>query len=190
MSNYQTKTVLALIGLLPAFAFLILNFATPRFADDYCRHALTIDLPNIVGLVISEYANWTSRFPVIFLSRIVFSLGDLGIALFNLANALVLFLTAKMLLEIISSTAERKIKSTAVFHTAFYALLWFTLFRFGEVTLWKTGAIQYLWGCALAVFASNPSSIIYQPRGKTIPISRHCSIKRAIYCFFFWVAPD
>lgn len=130
----------ALIGLLPAIAFLLLNIATPCFADVYCRYAPTFDLSLIVSLVIGEYANWTGRFPVIFLSRIIFSLGDLGIVLFNLANAVVLFLIAKMLAEIISPTAAKQaiaplenshlptIKSTVVFHVAFYALLWFTLF--------------------------------------------------------------
>jgi hypothetical protein len=177
-NNYQTKFLPALIGLLPAFAFLILNIATPRFADDYCRYALSLDLPEIVSLVIDEYTNWTGRFPVIFLTRVVFSLGDFGIVLFNLLNTLVLFLTVKMLTEIISPTkAEPKkitlenshwstIQSTAVFHITFYALLWFTLFRFGEVTLWKTGAIQYLWGCALALFALKPIIDFVSSSGK------------------------
>ena len=156
-----------LIAVLPAFAFFLLNSATPKFADDYCRYAASFDLPGIITLVVGEYTSWTGRFPVIFVSRAVFSLGDTGIVVFNLVNTVILFLMARTLVQLISpdddtvNRPEQGINwsiTAAIFvsQTLFYGLLWFTLFRFGEVTLWKTGAIQYLWGCGLALFALRP----------------------------------
>ena len=190
-----TRLLPILIAAIPACAFLVLNFATPRFADDYCRSAVSLDIPLILSLAIDEYLNWTGRLPVIFLSRVFFSLGDLGIAVFNLTNALVLFLIARMLEEIcVHEQRDEKLGSqyrnrnteaaaTFVFHTTFYALLWFTLVRFGEVTLWKTGAIQYLWGCGLAIFALKPVINIVANENISEPI--HPTFAKSTIYFIF-----
>jgi hypothetical protein len=141
--------VLTVVGPL---GFFLLNLVVPRFVDDYCRFLPTLDLATILSAVLGDYLTWTGRFPVMLINRLVFASGDVGLLLFNIANAVCLWLASLLVLRLVLPPRQ----GTAVAAQTlilFLFLFWFSPHRFGEFTLWKTGAIQYFWGSTIALGA-------------------------------------
>lgn len=138
--------------LVPAMAFWLLNSLVPRFADDYCRYAEAFSVPAITTAVADDYQSWTGRVPVMLVNRTVFSLGDTGIMLFDCVNAIMLALTLLLVIR------RAHLKPVHVFASLSLLgfLLWFSPHRTGEFLLWKTGAIQYFWGCVIAAWVIKP----------------------------------
>jgi len=142
-----------------ASLFFLLNQQVPLFADDFCRVTVDFDLSAIVQATAGEYQSWTGRFPVIFLNRVFLSAGDTGLVLFNTLNSLCLLLCCYLTIDLCLLNANSKNNTSSMLLVAglcFVFLLWFSPHRFGEVVLWKTGAIQYFWGCVIALIALRP----------------------------------
>lgn len=101
--------------------------------------------------------NWTGRFPVMFITRVTLSLGDLGMLLFNISNALVLVVGCRLAAHFVVPEAGGHKTSVQLCILSFFLFMfWFFPHRIGEVALWKTGAIQYFWGCIIALCALTP----------------------------------
>ncbi len=149
-NNRGKRTARILVGILVTgflIAFFLLNSSVPQFADDYCRVTFGLDIQQIFSAVHSEYLNWTGRFVVMFLSRFTFALGETGLLMFNILNTLMMLLAIVTVIRLTDASSRRPL----LVFVCFAVFIWFTPHRFGEVVLWKTGAIQYFWGCVVTL---------------------------------------
>ena len=142
-----------LVCLFAAYFFL-LNRYVPLFADDYCRWHDGFSLRHVWSSTVSEYFGWTGRFPVMFLSYSFLSSGKTGIVLHGILNAVAL--GAACYLAFVTSGCAKFFWCRACLIVCFVFLLWFMPSVFGEVALWKTGAIQYFWGMVVATACLAP----------------------------------
>lgn len=144
LASWGTAFVVCII----AAYFFFLGRYVPLFADDYCRWHDGFEISHVWSSVKGEYFGWSGRFPVMFLSYSFFSSGNLGIVLHDILNSVAL-MVACYLTVIISGCGKRFLCSVCSI-VCFIFLLWFMPDVFGEVVLWKTGAIQYFWGLVIA----------------------------------------
>lgn len=152
-SSLQNIVLLFLIFVI-AFYFLTLNRYIPIFADDYCRFRNTFDFFNVIAETKRSYYEWSGRFPVMFLNFFFFSAGKFGKFAVELLNGLALGLSCYLATFIIED--RRSTSANACVVVCFLFLLWFTPNRFGEVALWKTGAVQYFWSVLVATICIVP----------------------------------
>ncbi|HKI74247.1 MAG TPA: DUF6056 family protein [Pseudomonadales bacterium] len=145
-NRYVLLTAVAVISV----AFLLLNSVVPRFADDFCRVSAFFSPVAVAGNVWHSWFSWSGRWPVMFLDYSLFSLGSAGLWLFDITNAVILGGSCYMAMHIALPRAHNDLAGKLCATVFFLFLLWFTPQRFGEVALWKTGAMQYFWGCMLA----------------------------------------
>lgn len=138
----------AFIVCLFAAYFFLLNRHVPIFADDYCRWREDFELYHVWSSTVGEYLGWTGRFPVMFLSYSFFSSGSIGIVLHDILNSFALGVACYLAVTI--SGCGRFLWCRVCLIVCFVYLLWFMPSVFGEVALWKTGAIQYFWGMVVA----------------------------------------
>lgn len=155
MDSKQTLGVGSVV-LVVSVSFFILNQHVPRFADDFCRLTTSFDLFSILANVFSDYIEWTGRFPVMFVTRVILSLGDPGMLLFSISNALVLVVGCRLATHFVVPEAGHKTSVQLCVLICFLFMFWFFPHRIGEVALWKTGAIQYFWGSIIALCALTP----------------------------------
>lgn len=128
--------------------FFVLNRYVPLFADDYCRWHDGFELNHVLSSVKGEYFGWTGRFPVMFLNYSFFSSGNLGIILHNILNSIALAVACYLAATITRCRDFFLCRACSI--VCFVFLLWFMPDVFGEVALWKTGAIQYFWSLIIA----------------------------------------
>lgn len=142
LMTYRTIWMLSMV-LLAGYLYAV-GSMTPLFADDLCRAQYFNGIPDILGDLKDVYLNQTGRLPVVFVTKLLLWRGTAGLAIFNIANA-VIFVA---LLTVIFMHARLRMPSKAndfILLAFVLAALWFLTPTFGEVVFWKTGAIGYLW---------------------------------------------
>ena len=144
----------SLLSLGIALAFAVLNLNVPLFSDDYCRIQKVFDFTNAAKGATSEYFSWTGRWPVMFLNRVFLSSGSTGIWLLAVVNSAMLLVCVHLVL-LHANVLRFHLASLAIL-VVFLYMFWFVPDIFGEVTLWKTGQIQYFWGVCLALACLTP----------------------------------
>lgn len=129
--------VLALIGI----GLCWLNVLMPLAVDDYARvgHPLT----HFPAALYAEYTGWTGRLFVIALTFLSLS-SPVTVYVFDVLNA---FMFCALLVAAFRIARARGPSTffDACELTIFAALLWLGTDSIAESTLWKTGAIGYLW---------------------------------------------
>jgi hypothetical protein len=138
----------AAIGLCLAFLAWT-NAVTPLWADDYCWVILG-GVAEAIARAWDKYQNWTGRFSVIAITHVVMGSGWRWSMLgFDLANALVFLVLIRTVLALArqaGGVAGPRDALAGFLETLFVALLlWWLPRTIGEVALWKTGSIGYLW---------------------------------------------
>lgn len=151
--DYGKVLVYASLAIVGVFFFL-LNQKMPLFADDYCRTAEGFDIALIASRTYSTYVHWSGRFPVMFLNFLFHSAGGALIVLLNVLNAVAFAVGSMLVLRLFPSIDRSAHHVTLVLFFIF--LLWFVPDHFGEVALWKTGTVQYLWGMLIALYCIAP----------------------------------
>jgi hypothetical protein len=137
-------------GLLPWFLFLLwANFVTPEWADDYCR-TIPGGVFAYVDATWSDYFAWTGRFLVDIATYIAMSttpiIGPIGFDIINAAFFAGLIYIVSGLIRWAIPTNRPAGFWRDFSDTMAIGLMLFWLPRtIGEVALWKTGAINYLW---------------------------------------------
>lgn len=179
MSGQKDIALLSLISVI-ALYFLTLNRYIPMFADDYCRFRNTFDIFYVIAETKNTYYMWSGRFPVMFLNIFFFSAGKFGKFAVELLNGFALGFLCYLATFVIPD--RRNISVNACVIVCFLFLLWFTPNNFGEVALWKTGAVQYLWGVLIATICIVPvlRFLIY---GKNMLSPRYSMTAYAIVSF-------
>lgn len=153
----------ALILTIVATGFFLLSARMPLFADDLCRYSPVFDPTLIIQETIRAYLTWSGRFPPMAVSFSILALGKPGLISFDLINTgIVVVICREVARHACGSNVSAKLPALLIC----VFLLWFTPARFGETFLWKTGAVQYLWGCALALVLLGPviDHVVWQRR--------------------------
>ncbi|MBB2204567.1 DUF6056 family protein [Gluconacetobacter takamatsuzukensis] len=143
------------VGLGLCFLFLVwANIVTPLWADDYCRTA-PFSLTSPVLLAWRDYFQWTGRFFATALTY--FALATLPpwwMIGFDILNALVFVGLIDTVLRLGWIAGGNPVKASRGFLAGVTdmvvvgLLVWWLPRTIGEVALWKTGAIGYLWPVA------------------------------------------
>lgn len=92
------------------------------------------------------------------LSHSFFSLGSMGLYLIAILNGFMLAVALLLGHHLITTQILPIKNDTGVYlgMAIFLCLFWFTPHRLGEITLWKTGAIQYFWSAVLGLLLLLP----------------------------------
>lgn len=149
----------AILSLIAWFALVFAaSWLMPHWADDWCRSGIE-NVATLVEKISDEYFSWTGRLAPTALTY--FHLSSVlphTLTVFYLINAglfatLVLFL-ARLVVATLppdhrSQWAGPSQQCLLLFVTGL--AIWWLPASIGEVALWKTGAIGYLWGVALSV---------------------------------------
>lgn len=127
------------------------NIETPLWGDDYCE-AIPVGLMEPFALAWRDYFAWTGRFFVTAITYYVISPGPIWPAIpFAIVNSVIFVCLIRNVIALArnlgvrSAVAERPPLASAVDFGLVALLLWWLPRDIGEVALWKTGAIDYLW---------------------------------------------
>jgi hypothetical protein len=135
----------------------VAGLATPLWGDDWCRQNV-IDLGAIFSSVTREYFDWTGRIAPILFTYVTLGPGRaIPLPWFEAVNALVFVALLVLLISLAERVSQRSATAggfARVFATWLLAglMLWWLPRTIGEVALWKTGAIAYLWAVTLSLF--------------------------------------
>ena len=127
------------------------NVATPLWGDDYC-YIIPPDIGEPFRLAWRDYFQWTGRF---FASALLYGAMAIGrswsMLPFDLLNAVIFVALVRnviALAELAADAPPRPPLARANEVVFVGLLLWWLPRTIGEVALWKTGAIGYLWPVA------------------------------------------
>ena len=154
----ERKRVLFYCLLLIIFVkILILNFLTPSIADDYWFMATS--MTEVVHRAYAEYFRHGGRV-VAYLVVGAFSL--MPKAIFNLFNALVFTGLTLTIYKIANPSSKYNITLLLFINCA----IWLYTMYFGQVILWKSGSVVYLWSSFIVLCLLLPYHL-YITTGKT-----------------------
>ncbi|QNT77900.1 DUF6056 family protein [Entomobacter blattae] len=131
------------------FFTLWANMMTPLWGDDYCFTA-PLNLTDYASTTWQRYWTWTGRLPPTFLTFLFLGLGQasslIGFHILNAAlfTGLLLIISRFCFLASHTQPSKRFIDGFSTTLLIMMALWWLSR-SIGEVVLWKTGAINYLW---------------------------------------------
>ncbi|KON63920.1 hypothetical protein KOEU_26250 [Komagataeibacter europaeus] len=141
------------VGLALCFMFLLwANWVTPLWADDYCR-TMPFHPATIVRIVWGNYNFWTGRWFTTLATFFVLDLRPYGsLAAFAVVNAGIFTFLVHVVVHMCRAVAGRPPpacwRDGMVQYLLVFLMLWWLPRTIGEVALWKTGAIGYLWPVA------------------------------------------
>ncbi|AFJ43342.1 DUF6056 family protein [Francisella orientalis] len=128
--------------------FLFINCCQPLAMDDFWR-ALNDTLVNgsFFHFLIQDYTGWTGRMSAQALVYALFSKKYLTLSLLtiNIINSISMSLFAIFIFKIVTRNKYSLASKDFIIYSFFFALM-FTWTGFIGQVIWKTAAIQYLWG--------------------------------------------
>ena len=137
--------------------FLLWNFCQPLIIDDLFR-SVANSLPNhkLLQTLFSEYHNLTGRMSAQILVHLFFNkeLDFISIPMLNILNAIFLLILYNLVFKIV---INNRLAYKTVANYLLYIFI-FTVFisnfdiQFLQNSIWKTVALQYLWGVVLLVW--------------------------------------
>jgi hypothetical protein len=143
--KYQILLVFPLLFLVWA------NLETPFWADDYCR-IIPVSFLKPIALAYRDYFEWTGRFFVIATTYYALETGYAWTKIpLDIVNAVIF---GALIVNVIGLSrtaagkafdATRPMLSSLIDIIFVFLMLWWLPRTIGEVALWKTGSIGYLW---------------------------------------------
>jgi hypothetical protein len=130
------------------------NIETPLWGDDYC-YIMPVSISKAVALAWRDYFDWTGRF---FASAILYIAMAIGrrwsMIPFDLLNAVIFIVLVRNVLALAQPAGEAPRSPLARANDLVFValMLWWLPRTIGEVALWKTGAIGYLWAVTGELF--------------------------------------
>lgn len=141
----ENKKIIFVFSLIAIFLLIfILNYNTIYVADDYAFHnsvwgnGQKFDFIHIFNRTLTFYLSWTGRFVSSFVNY-TFLAVDKNI--FNLINSLMFVTYIYLIYKIVKKEKE----TNPILLILIFLLVWLFIPQFGEVILWKIGAVIYLW---------------------------------------------
>ncbi|GAN85653.1 DUF6056 family protein [Komagataeibacter intermedius] len=141
------------LGLALCFAFLLwANWITPLWADDYCR-TMPFNPATILRIVWGNYNFWTGRWFTTLVTFMVLDLRPYGsLAAFAVVNAGIFTFLVRVVVHMCRAVAGQpapaRLRDGVTQYVLVFLMLWWLPRTIGEVALWKTGSIGYLWPVA------------------------------------------
>lgn len=181
---FQERKIEEYFKYIPYLVFLIififiwkLNSLTPLWADDYCRFANHTSIFHAIEKSYIRYFERSGRFFVYIIDYFVFGNYPIAISYFNFINATFFTLLIFLIFVVAFGRKPKNLRD------GFYILLIFDLVfvgvrGIGEVALWKSGSVGYLWAVTLELAILLPFFLFL--RGKKSPFSN----KYWIYGFY------
>src|SRR3989344_757332 len=133
------------------FIFLYIwkiNQLTPLWADDYCRIGTATSVFKAIHTAYDRYFTWSGRFFVMFINYLVFGNYPVSINYFNFINSIFFGLLIFIIFVLAFGRKPKGIRD-AIYMLLIFNLVFIGTKGIGEVALWKTGSIAYLWGVTL-----------------------------------------
>lgn len=163
MKRFNKDFIFAkIIKLAPYFVLLLIfvfiwkiNKLTPLWAGDYCRIGNSTSIFEAVQKAYNRYFTLNGRFFTNTINYLVFGNYPYSIKYFDLINSVFFCL---LIFIIFSIAFDRKPKGLrdAVWILLIFNLIFVSTKGIGEVALWKTGSIGYLWGVTLELVVLLP----------------------------------
>ena len=130
---------------------LVLNFLTFFGADDY-THALPKTLPEVFQKVYWEYMNLGGRSVVHVLLKMALMFPK---GVFNVLNSIMLIALTLLIYKHASSGKSFNI----ILYLFIIFSIWLYTMSYGNVILWPSGSVNYLWGAVIIMSFLLPYSI-------------------------------
>ena len=140
-------------GLALCSVFLLwANLITPLWADDYCR-TMPPHIGTILRTVWGNYNFWTGRWFTTLITFLFLDLHHYGsLVVFAVVNmaifAFVVHVVMHMCRDAVNAAPVTRKADGLAQCLLVFLMLWWLPRTIGEVALWKTGAIGYLWPVA------------------------------------------
>ncbi|GAB6966206.1 hypothetical protein JCM25156A_02430 [Komagataeibacter kakiaceti JCM 25156] len=140
-------------GLALCSAFLLwANLITPLWADDYCR-TMPPHIGTILRIVWGNYNFWTGRWFTTLITFLFLDLHHYGsLIVFAVVNTAVFAFLVHVVLHMcrnaVGDAPTPDTRTGLAQCLLVFLMLWWLPRTIGEVALWKTGAIGYLWPVA------------------------------------------
>lgn len=150
--NIFTPVVL-LFGIFLFMSYL--NIITPLWADDFCRIATSTTFPQAFATAVDRYINWNGRFFAHLSNYLVFGNIPSSLLYFNLLNSLFFTSLIYLIFKLVTGRVPRGYRDTLLLLLVF-DLVFSATQGVGEIALWKTGSIGYLWGVVLELVSAIP----------------------------------
>lgn len=151
MNNLLKSKLLIILAIF--FYFLFLNFCQPLAMDDFWR-AINDTLVNgtFFHFLIQDYTGWTGRISAQALVYALFSKKYLTLSLLtiNIISSISMSLFIIFIFKIVTRNKYSLASKDFIIYSFFFALM-FTWTGFIGQVIWKTAAIQYLWGYAILI---------------------------------------
>lgn len=142
--------------LLGIFLFMLyLNAKTPLWADDFCRIAVSTTFPEAIATAVDRYINWNGRFFAHLSNYLVFGNIPSSLPYFNFLNSLFFTSLIYLIFKLATGRDPRGYRDTILLLLIF-SLVFSATQGVGEIALWKTGSIGYLWGVVLELVSAIP----------------------------------
>lgn len=158
-------------------AMLFLNIVIPYTADDFTYGYASNGILMSIKFAWLQYHIWDGRLITSIITSYLLQRGG-EIIFFNIINALVFVV---FLFEVVCISSSLYIKNKWLYILICLGVISTVFVDFGEVILWKTASIQYLWGVVLYIYIFN----------KYLFEDSSCSVKVKINildCFIFFIS--
>ena len=132
-----------------------LNQLTPLWADDFCRFANHTSIFQAIEKSYIRYFERSGRFFVYIINYFVFGNYPDSMPFFNLLNAAI-FCFFVYLVFVSAFGRKPKYITDAIYILLIFDLLFVGTSGIGEVALWKSGAVGYLWAGTLELVTLIP----------------------------------
>ncbi|WP_049775477.1 DUF6056 family protein [Francisella salina] len=151
MNNLLKSKLLIILAIFSYFLFL--NFCQPLAMDDFWR-AINDTLVNgtFFHFLIQDYTGWTGRISAQALVYALFSKKYLTLSLLtiNIISSISMSLFIIFIFKIVTRNKYSLASKDFIIYSFFFALM-FTWTGFIGQVIWKTAAIQYLWGYTILI---------------------------------------
>ena len=149
-SSFNTNMFFVLV-ILVFLKMLVLNFLTHYASDDY-RYATSTSIFDALRGAYDYYMFWGGRSVVQFILRVLLMLPKF---VFNILNALVYVCLTFLIYKFVCQSSEKSIP----LYIFIICSIWLYIINFGQVILWATGAVAYMWGITIILCFLLPYSI-------------------------------
>src|SRR3972149_145397 len=143
-----------------------LNSLTPLWGDDYCRAGATTGIFEAVQKAADTYLTFNGRFFAHIINYLVFGNYPASLKYFNFFNSIIFCGLIFVIFNIAFSRKPRGLRD-GLYMLFIFSLVFVGGRGIGEVVLWKTGSIGYLWGVSLELLFLMPFLLFI--RGRILP---------------------
>lgn len=150
--------LLALVSLL---GLVLVNLLDIPYADDWANSLNSWS--DLIPAVFHQYYNWTGRF---FSLAMLYATLLMPRGIFSVLNIVVIVVSCFLVVRL--GLGPLRWKESSGYATIVYLLIWWFVPAYGEVFIWQTGAVVYLWVIVTILFWLLPYRKLFFEVGTTV----------------------